>query len=390
MGRCDCRSISLFSLTRGRYEGERRTLMTERRIAHLLLNAELAESPPNEALISAWLELGFAVDVYAPRRPDVSAYGERVRGLEFPGGYGWRSSLRMLLVLSGAGYRALSATAEDPFVPAVLSAWLRRVPFVALLDEIHSGSYRGDRSDRWKRLAQWAIRTSAVCIVNDEARRALARDYAARDDEVIVYPGAFRCPPDGDRLAERARHCIPADALVLGLSGGLNLTSGFDWALDALDRVPDLHLLVQPVNLSPLERYLLEAHRHRDRMFIEPRRLGWREAWQSAVACDIGLSVYLNPAPQFQNMGIASNRLCMFLCMGVPVIASRQASFEFLERYDCGVLIESGAELPAAIERIRTRLPAMRENALRVAREYIRAPERYLALREAIGRAIRA
>jgi glycosyltransferase involved in cell wall biosynthesis len=100
---------------------------------------------------------------------------------------------------------------------------------------------------------------------------------------------------------------------------------------------------------------------------------------------DIGVVVYLFNAPQFQNMGTSSNRLCMFLSMGVPVIASRQPSFEFLEKYDCGVLVENEREFIDAIDTIQNRLPEMKENALRCAKEYIDAPGKYKKLVEALA-----
>lgn len=84
-------------------------------------------------------------------------------------------------------------------------------------------------------------------------------------------------------------------------------------------------------------------------------------------------------------MGTSSNRLCMFLAMGVPVIASRQPSFGFIETYDCGVLVETYAEFLAAVRYIGRHLPAMRANCHRCFRQYIMPPERYPRLRDAIA-----
>jgi glycosyltransferase involved in cell wall biosynthesis len=87
-------------------------------------------------------------------------------------------------------------------------------------------------------------------------------------------------------------------------------------------------------------------------------------------------------------MGISSNRLCMFLAMGVPVIASRQPSFRFLETYDCGVLVDSYQEFRQAIASIGSRLPQMRENCRRCLQDYIMPPDRYPGLRQAIAAAL--
>jgi len=77
------------------------------------------------------------------------------------------------------------------------------------------------------------------------------------------------------------------------------------------------------------------------------------------VGLDIGLAIYTNPAPQFQHMGISSNRLCMFLAMGVPVIATRQPSFRFIKDYNCGILVENYDQFLAAIRHIGAHLPSM-------------------------------
>lgn len=87
--------------------------------------------------------------------------------------------------------------------------------------------------------------------------------------------------------------------------------------------------------------------------------------------------IYLQDAPQFQHMGIASNRLCMFLAMGVPVIASRQPSFSFIEDFNCGVLVSDSTEFTAALQKVRANLQAMREGAVRAWNEYVRSNARY-------------
>jgi hypothetical protein len=64
------------------------------------------------------------------------------------------------------------------------------------------------------------------------------------------------------------------------------------------------------------------------------------------------LDFYLSQKPQFQKMGVSSNKLCMYLQMSNPVVASRQESFRFLEDYGAGILIDSEAELAGAVVEI--------------------------------------
>lgn len=356
--------------------------------AHFLLIPELAYSPPNDAIIHALLENGYRVDIYSPAPlPEVTAYGPSVSCFPVDYGKGWLP--RHAMSTKWRHYGLFSGTAEKPFATVGTLAFLHHRPSFLLVDEIKSGSYYGDDSEYLKRLHRWAMRRATFCIVNDDSRITLLQDYAGITDtsRIMVYPGCFRDRPEPmDRRALRQRWGIPERALVMGVSGGFNETAGAGWLLEAFSRNPELYLVVQAINLPTFQRLLITHLQGAERLYLEPRRLGWRDAWASAPAVDIGLAIYLNPAPQFQNMGISSNRLCMYLAMGVPVIANRQPSFQFIEEYDCGIMVGDAREFAAAIDRIATRLPVMRENALRCANEYIRAPEHFVELRQRISR----
>jgi glycosyltransferase involved in cell wall biosynthesis len=361
--------------------------MTRPRIAHFLLVPELAGSPPNRAALDAYRDLGFHIDLYAPRGgPDVSDLGEHVSAL--PVEYGVRWLARHAASPRWRRYSAFSGTTEDPQAVAGLLSRLHRRPLITFADEIYSGTYAGDRPRRWKQLCRQGMARARLTIVNEAERIPLQRDYAGLppDAPVIVYPGCFHAPPEpGDRQALRAFRGLPQDALVLAYSGVFNHGNGGLWLLRALEDCPELWVWGQVLHNDPLVNGLLTQVRGGERLVLEPSRLGWREAWASMAAVDIGQVVYLSDAPQFRHMGIASNRLCMFLTMGVPVIASRQPSFAFLEEHDCGVLIDGPEQMAEAVRRIAARLETMKANALRCSQEVIRAPQRWQELREAIA-----
>lgn len=365
------------------------TLGRQPRAAHFLLVPELLHSPPNRAIIDALLGCGYRVDVFAPGPgDDPAAYGPGVSTHRAE--YSVRWLARHLAERRWWRYSCFSATSEDPLAVAGVLAALTRRPSFLLIDEIKSGSYRGDSPERWKQLCRWAMRRARFTIVNDESRRGLLRDYASLppDARVLVYPGCFHQPPQADptyRRELRRRWGLPQEALVIASSGALNLTAGADWLVQTLQEEPDLHAVIQPLAVSPLCLFLLGRLGLGERLVLQRERLSWQEAWRSAVAADIGLAIYTNPAPQFQAMGTSSNRLCMFLAMGVPVIATRQPSFRFLEDYDCGVLVENQAEFRAAIRRIGDNLERMRANCHRCFREYLMPPERFAGLQQAIA-----
>ena len=358
--------------------------------AHFLLHPELAGSPPNEALVSALLELGLDVDLFAGGPvPEAAQYGPRVRQCHVE--YHSRWLARHALSPRWRRYALLSGTTELPMGVVGPLARLHGRPSMTLADEIRSGSYAGNAPERWKRMCRAGMRRSDLTVVNDPSRVELQRHYAGLSEAhpVIVYPGCFRSAPEpADRAEVRAARGIPVDALVLCSSGVFNHGNGGLWLVEALGQRPDLHVWGQLVGTDPLVLGLLDRIEGHERLHLEPCRLAWHDAWSVTAAADIGLVVYLQDAPQFRNMGIASNRLCMFLSMGVPVIASRQPSFEFLERHDCGVLVDGAAEVGEAVGRIAARLPEMRANARRCAAEHIAASRAYSELRAALAQVI--
>jgi hypothetical protein len=359
---------------------ERLFLGRTKTVAHFLLIPELLYSPPNDAIIQAYSRKGYRIDVFAPNATETQTlYGNHVRLLSVS--YTWIWIVKNILSFRWFDYEIISGTSEDPLAVVGLLRFLYRKKSVALVDEIKSGSYRGDRSEYWKKLCQWSIRKADFSIVNDFHRIELLREYAKLPPtkDVVVYPGCFVETPSIDEDIESIKTGwgLPRDAFVIGSSGGFNLTAGADWLLDSIQEINDIYAVIQPLGVSDLSLLLMERLAYSDRLYIQKKRLSWNEAWKKARGFDIGLSIYSNPAPQFQHMGISSNRLCMFIAMGVPVIASRQKSFYFLEKYNCGVLVSNLSEFIHAIHTIRMSHAKMKANCQVCVEEYIRPIERF-------------
>lgn len=359
-----------------------------RRSAHFLLIPELLYSPPNDAIINAYIENNYLVDVYSPGElPERTTYGSRVRTYQVS--YSWFWVLRHGLRMKWLGYNCFSGTSEDPLaVVGILSVLFNKKSF-SLVDEIKSGSYRGDRSEQWKKLCRWAIRRSCFQIVNDINRVSLLKDYAKMEttETIMVYPGCFRDIPEMNTLERkriRKEWGVEEDAFVIGSSGGFNMTAGADWLLNTIREIEDIHAVIQPLGASPLSIFLLQSLSFSNRIYVQTTRLGWREAWNSAQGLDVGLCIYTNQAPQFQKMGISSNRLCMFLAMGVPVIGSYQKSFEFLEKYNCGIMVDNYTEFKDAITRIRKSYKQMSINCRECMETYLKPTEYYNILKQKI------
>jgi len=363
-------------------------VMSTKRAAHLLLIPELLYSPPNRAILEALLASGYEVHIFSPNlAPSLTEYGPNV--FTHTASYSFRWIAKIILDPFWWSVSCISGTSEEPLAVVGLLAFLLRKKSFILADEIKAGSYRGNSSERWKNLCRWAMKQADFNIVNDQSRVSLLREYVPlpSHSQIIVYPGCFHQPPDpsGDyRNALRQQWQIPDQALVVASSGGFNLTAGADWLIKALQDKPELYAVIQPLGVDPLALFLLENIPSIDRVFLQRDRLSWNEAWRSAVGFDIGMAIYTNQAPQFQKMGISSNRLCMFIAMGVPIICSMQDSFAFVSRYECGVVVSDYTEFLEAISYISSNLTQMRENCRRCFHDYIMPTDRFPALSRAI------
>ena len=354
----------------------------KKKAAHFLLVPELVYSPPNDAIITSLLNLGYAVDLFAPGGNfHVQRYGESVRSM--PVNYDRKWLTNSIFSFRWFGYDVFSGTSEDPMAVVGLLSLIYRKPSFCLADEIKSGSYSGDAPEYWKKLCRFGMRQARFNIVNDQARISLQKEYAnlKSDADVIVYPGCFKYPTTAvSSKIQRQSWGVPERALVLSYSGGFNMSGGADWLLGTVAGNDNLFLVLQPMKLDDMTNFLLHRIACAERIFIEEKRLEWRDAWASMGGIDIGVVIYRNTAPQFQNMGISSNKLCMYLAMGVPVIALKQESFYFIEDYKCGILVDTEEEFREAIDVIGENLEIMKKNALQCAKEYIAADKRYAML----------
>jgi len=363
--------------------------MLTKRAAHFLLIPELLYSPPNRAIIEALLSSGYEVHVFSPNLTSFSTeYGPRV--FTHTASYSFRWVAKVICQPFWWSVSCISGTSEEPLAVVGLLAFILNKKSFILADEIKAGSYRGNSSERWKKLCRWAMKQAKFNIVNDQSRVSLLREYVplSSQSKVIVYPGCFHQPPDPSvqyRKELRQQWQIPDQAIVVASSGGFNLTAGADWLVKALEDRPELYAVIQPLGVDPLALFLLENIPSIDRVFLQRDRLSWNEAWRSAVGFDIGMAIYTNQAPQFQKMGISSNRLCMFIAMGVPVICSKQESFAFVSNYECGVVVSDYTEFLEAISYISANLTRMRENCRRCFHDYIMPTNRFPALSRAIN-----
>lgn len=346
-----------------------------RKAAYFEARADYFGRPLDDGILRALLANGFEIDVYAPNGDlPQTLYPAGVRRLSVEYRRAWLQ--RHTARRSWRQYDLFLGTADLPMAFAGTLAKFAGRPAVTVVDEIYLGGYEGLATTLyWKKLSQWAMRRAAFTIITDEVRIPLQREYASLppQHEFLLYPCAYPTPYSGrSHAAAREAMGIGEGDFVLSSTGAFTSANACDWLVRFVNG--DRRLLIQtggrpdPVLDSLLARL--------GGPLYFPQRLEWRESTEITVAADAAAVLYLSPKPQFQAMGISSQKLCTALWLGMPVIATRQDSFRFLEQYRCGELIDREDELPAAIARIRGNREEYAANAARAMREYVRPEER--------------
>ena len=346
-----------------------------RRAAFFELRADYAGRPFSDGILRALGDAGFETDVFAPGGAHDVQYRRAWLQRELLHARRWRA------------YDLFLGTADIPMAFAGTLSRLARRPCVAAIDEIYTGGYEGHALGSWKKITRWAMRRAAFTIITDVCRIPLQREYASLPDdhEFHDYPSCYSFPYEGSSREEARRALnIGADELVLSFTGTFTANNGAQWVVRWLDATPGARVLVQTGgNADDVTSALLARD---PRILHRPQRLGWVESVGLTIAADVAAVFYLDPRPQFQAMGVSSQKLGMALWAGIPVVATRQPSFAFIETYGCGELVPDESEVAAAIVRIRGNREAYVQGARHAVDEYVRPAEKRHALAERLRR----
>jgi hypothetical protein len=81
-------------------------------------------------------------------------------------------------------------------------------------------------------------------------------------------------------------------------------------------------------------------------------------------SADVGLALYDSSCMNNRLMSTASGKVALYLKNGLPVIATRDGGFDWIEQQGCGVCVSNVEEIPAAADRIFAAYPEYVRNAI--------------------------
>lgn len=340
------------------------------RAAYFELKAGYFGRPFDDGILRALTACGYDVDIYAPDGAlPQELYGPNVRRLSVDYRRSWITSHLSL----ARRYDLFLGTADLPMAFAGIFATLGRRPSIMASDEIYIGGYTGIARLYWDRIARGAMRRADLTILTDMLREPLQREYAglgSAPHRFVSYPCCYAEPYRG-RTREEARRAlgIADDETVLSFTGSFTELNGAQWLIRLIDRTPPkVRVLVQTGGRPDAVTDALLTHLDRQgRVLYRPDRVEWLEAPEITIAADVSCVFYVTSLPDFQNLGASSQKLCTSFWIGVPVLATRQPSFAFIDELQCGVTFDGEEQLDAALSRViadRRHFAAHTTNAL--------------------------
>lgn len=360
------------------------------RAAYFEMQASYFGRPYDDGILRALTACGYDVDIYAPQgNLPQRVYGPNIRRLAVEYRRGWLQSHLSL----ARKYDLFLGTADLPMAFAGVFAATGRRPSVVASDEIYVGGYQGFARLYWKKLALWAMRRADLTIITDVARVPLQREYIGLGDEkkhhFVGYPCCYAEPYRG-RSREDARSAlgISTDDIVISFTGSFNANNCAHWLLRLLDRTdPHIRLLIQTGGRpDAVTDTLLSRLEQSGRVIYRPDRVEWLEASEITIAADVSYVCYDFPWPAFQNLGASSQKLCMSLWAGVPVLATYQPSFAFIDQVLCGATFEGEDGLLPAFQQVIADRKRYAANTTSAITEHIRPVDHLREVTEALRR----
>ena len=247
---------------------------------------------------------------------------------------------------------------------------------------------------RWNRAEKAAAAHTDLIVVPDKCRVDPLLDELAlpRTHRTFALPNAPLQRTSSAVVNWNDRLGIPPDSKFV-----LHAGTVADWA-----QIPEVLFTIRdwPTNcvflihsrscdgLKQYRRSLMHLHEE-GRVFWSTRPLTQSELSSLISAASCTLALYRNTGANFEHVGMSSGKMMRSIVLGVPVVASRLDSLNFVEQNRLGVLVEKPYEIPKAIETVLSARQEMRENCFKFRESHLSFDSYWHALWQELERSRR-
>jgi glycosyltransferase involved in cell wall biosynthesis len=249
---------------------------------------------------------------------------------------------------------------QKALVLGALGKPLHRKRIVWHLHDIMSSEHFGPLQ---RLIVRWITRYAVDHVIANSRASAdslIALAHCAPEDVPVVHNGVdldeFRCEDAPDMAALRRQFGLPENVYLAGLFGRLAPWKGQHIALEALARMPDLHLVLVGSALFGEQEYVKSLHAQATRLGVHDRLIfaGFRDdmpAWMKAVDVILHTSTEPEPFGRVIIEGMAAGRPVIAAAAGgVTEIVRHRTNGWLVPPRDVTALTDAIATLRAAPE----------------------------------------
>jgi hypothetical protein len=305
--------------------------------------------------IKAFAARGAHVDVYTrltTSHPVPTFSNPRIRVIPLDVSYGGAIRLVARLAAHRPRYAVVLAAPQWGLYWAVAASTMSRAPIAYISDELIIDSElttAGQR--RWKARERRAHQRCAFTIALSQDRADFLRglNRLAGDHPMYVVPNSAPGP-----AVRQPSHFyqellgLPPDRCVILHAGGMGWQPAEALAAAAATWGDAAPAIVFQGRLPTQMR----ARESRGAVWYSPTTLPADLLDHAVSSAHIGLALYDAHKTNDRLMGTASGKLCLYMKNALPVITTRLACFDWVEREGCGVRVQTIDEIPAAARAI--------------------------------------
>lgn len=245
-----------------------------------------------------------------------------------------------------------------------------------------------NRNKHRKKMEEIYHKKCRATIIQDRRRaEVLYKSNGVNADE--VKPLYLPVSNIGDCIRKKTRYCYDKwgldtnDTIVL-YSGLISQSRWIDRVIDVSKNFPhQWKLLLHGVDTMETQKVITQKGVS-DRVILSTTLLSPFELIKLVQSAKIGLVIYGNTNQNDILTGLSSEKLSIYLQCGMPVIACHYPSYEHIDDYRCGILIDSIDEIPNAITKILEEFSSYQENAYKCFEEVYKYSKHFMSVKNYI------
>lgn len=287
--------------------------------------------------------------------------------------YRWKQFLNWRQFQRQHQYHCVFGVGQIGLYIASLLATSSRCPLVYYNDEFPSAW--GEPNYFWTDVERRVVAEVDLIVVPDSQRiQPLQAEMPACADKPHTMLPNIPTPQAALKIDWHQRLGLPAGTIPFLHAGSISDWTQTPELLSSVPYWPENTVLImngRSPGESAAARKLYVHLEVPDRIFWNEAPLPTDEINSLVTYCAGNFALYRHLGNNIEYAGYSSGKLMRSLLQGVPVIATRLISFQFVEEYSLGVLVQHPAEIPAAIATLLADQEGYRTRCLKFCREAV-------------------